>query len=233
MSYPTHAMILAAGRGERMRPLSDQLPKPLLAVAGKPLIVWQIERLAAAGIHNIVINHAHLGAQIVAALGDGSRFGVHIQYSAEAQALETAGGIAQALPLLGGATAAPFLVVSADIYCACDYRHLLERVTLHERSLACLWLVDNPAWHERGDFALRDGWVHQEGEPRLTYANIGLFRPGMFAGVAPAEKLPLRPLFDAYIPAGRIQGAYLQAPWDNLGTPEQLAALNAQLAGQA
>ncbi|MBP9712890.1 MAG: nucleotidyltransferase family protein [Sterolibacterium sp.] len=223
------AMILAAGRGERMRPLSDTTPKPLLAVAGKPLIVWQIERLAAAGIRELVINHAHLGAQIEAALGDGARWGVQIDYSPETEALETAGGIRQALPLLGDA---PFLVVSADIYCDCDYRALLDALAngaLADDALACLWMIANPPWHAQGDFALRGGRLHLEGEPRLTYANFGLFRPEMFAAVTPGAKLALRPLLDLAIPAGRIQGACLQALWENLGTPAQLAALDARL----
>lgn len=220
------AMILAAGRGERMRPLTDTCPKPLLPVGGKPLIVWQIERLAAAGIRELVINHAHLGTQIEAALGDGARFGVKIRYSPEAEALETAGGIALALPLLGNA---PFLVVSADIYCECDYRTLLDGMQLSHEAQAFLWMVDNRPWHPGGDFALRDGKLHLDGGQRLTYANFGVFRPEMFAGIAPGTKLPLRPLFDAAIPAGRIQAARLDAMWDNLGTPAQLAALDATL----
>lgn len=229
MTYPTHAMILAAGRGARMRPLTDSVPKPLLEVAGKPLIVWQIERLAAAGMTDLVINHAHLGAQIEAALGDGARFGVRIAYSPEAEALETAGGIRQALPLLGDQ---PFFVVSADIHCACDYRQLLGDLRLADDALACLWMVANPPWHPGGDFALREGRLHLDGEPRLTYANFGLFRPAMFAEIAPGTKLPLRPLLDAAIPDGRIQGARLDAVWDNLGTPDQLAELDARLRRQ-
>jgi MurNAc alpha-1-phosphate uridylyltransferase len=226
------AMILAAGRGERMRPLSDRTPKPLLPVGGKPLIVWQIERLAAADIREIVINHAHLGAQIEAALGDGAGFGVQIQYSSEADALETAGGIRQALPLLG---TSPFLVVSGDIYCDCDYRQLLAQTPLAEDALACLWMVTNPAWHPDGDFVLHAGRLRLAGagasEPRLTYANFGLFHPQMFAELALGQKLPLRPLLDVLIPAGRIQGARLgqDTLWENLGTPAQLAALDAQL----
>ncbi len=220
------AMILAAGRGERMRPLSDTTPKPLLPVGGKPLIVWQIERLAQAGIHDIVINHAHLGAQIESALGDGTTWGVRLTYSPEAEALETAGGIRLALPLLDDA---PFLVVSADIYCDCNYRQLLDAVRLADTSLACLWMIANPLWHPNGDFALRDGKLHLDGEPRMTYANFGLFRPQMFAEIRAGSKLPLRPLLDVAIPAGRIQGAPLDALWENLGTPAQLAELDARL----
>jgi len=220
------AMILAAGRGERMRPLSDTTPKPLLPVGGKPLIVWQIERLAQAGIQDIVINHAHLGAQIEHTLGDGSAWGVRITYSPEIEALETAGGIRQALHLLGDA---PFLVVSADIYCDCEYRQLLDELQLADDALACLWMIANPLWHPRGDFALRAGKLHLDGEPRLTYANFGLFRPQMFAEIPSGSKLPLRPLLDVAIPAGRIQGAPLDALWENLGTPAQLAELDARL----
>lgn len=220
------AMILAAGRGDRMRPLTDSVPKPLLPVGGKPLIVWQIERLAAAGVSELIINHAHLGAQIEAALGDGARHGVRIRYSPEREALETAGGIAQALPLLGDQ---PFLVVSADIYCECDYRALLDGMRLDADTLAYLWMVANPSWHPGGDFALRDGRLHLDGGPKLTYGNFGVFRPEMFADIVPGTKLPLRPLFDAAIPAGRVQAARLDAMWDNLGTPAQLAELDAAL----
>ncbi|MBV2234127.1 MAG: nucleotidyltransferase family protein [Sterolibacterium sp.] len=220
------AMLLAAGRGNRMRPLSDRLPKPLLPVAGKPLIVWQIERLAAAGITELVINHAHLGEYLLAALGDGRQWGVSIQWSAEQEALETAGGIRQALPLLGDA---PFLVVSSDIYCDCDYRQLLAQARLAPEADALMWMVANPAWHPDGDFALVDGYLQLAGEPRLTYANFGMFRPQMFARLAANQKLPLRPLLDQLIPQGRIQGARLDALWENLGTPEQLAALDRRL----
>ena len=220
-------MILAAGRGERMRPLSDVCPKPLLAVGGKPLIVWQIERLAEAGIRELVINHAHLGAQIEAALGDGRHHGVRIIYSPETEALETAGGVVNALPLLG---TEPFLVVSADIYCECDYRALLEcAAQLADGALAHLWLVDNRPWHPHGDFALSGGFLRSAGEPRLTYSNIGLYRPEFFAGVAPGSKMPLRPLLDRAIAAGKVQGARLDALWDNIGTPAQLTELDAAL----
>jgi MurNAc alpha-1-phosphate uridylyltransferase len=225
-------MILAAGRGERMRPLTDACPKPLLPAGGKPLIVWQIERLVAAGIHELVINHAHLGKQIEAALGDGRNFGARIVYSPEQEALETAGGIANALHLLG---AEPFLVVSADIYCECDYRQLIEAAPqLDATTQAFLWMVDNRPWHPGGDFALRDGLLHLDGEPRLTYSNLGIFLPEFFAGIAPGTRLPLRPLFDLAIPAGRIKGARLSGLWENIGNPAQLAALDKTLRhGQA
>ena len=221
------AMILAAGRGERMRPLTDHTPKPLLQVGGKPLIVWQIERLVRAGITELVINHAHLGAQIEAVLGDGSRFGASICYSPENQALETAGGVANALPLLGPA---PFLVVSADIYVECDYRLLASRITdLEDGTLAYLWMVDNPAWHARGDFALIGDKLQLEGETRLTYSNLGLFHPDFFAEVVPGTKFPMLPLFRKAIAAERIKAARFNGLWDNIGTPSQLNALDRAL----
>lgn len=224
------AMILAAGRGERMRPLTDQTPKPLLQVGGKPLIVWQIERLVRAGITELIINHAHLGTQIEAALGDGSQFGASICYSPENQALETAGGVANALPLLGPD---PFLVVSADIYVECDYSLLADRLTdLEDGALAYLWMVDNPAWHARGDFALVDDRLQLEGETRLTYSNLGLFRPEFFAGIAPGTKFPMLPLFQQAITAGRIKAARFNGLWDNIGTPSQLHALDSALHDQ-
>jgi len=221
------AMILAAGRGERMRPLTDTCPKPLLQVGGKPLIVWQVERLAAAGITDLVINHAHLGAQIEASLGDGRRYGARITYSREAEALESAGGVVKALHLLGPS---PFLIVSADIYVECDYRRLAESAALlQDGTVAVLWLVANPAWHARGDFALVDGFLQHDREPRLTYANIGIFHPNFFAGIEPGTKYPLLPLFNRAIAAGKVRGAVLGGLWDNLGTPLQLAALDEAL----
>lgn len=221
------AMILAAGRGVRMRPLTDVRPKPLLEVGGKPLIVWQIERLVAAGITELVINHAHLGQQIETTLGDGSRYGARISYSREAEALESAGGVVNALHLLGPA---PFLIVSADIYVDCDYRRLAESAALlKDGTLAFLWLVNNPTWHPRGDFALIDGFLRLDEEPRLTYSNIGIFHPEFFAGTEPGTKYPLLPLFNRAIAAGRIKGAVLGGMWDNIGTPQQLAALDEAL----
>jgi MurNAc alpha-1-phosphate uridylyltransferase len=221
------AMILAAGRGERMRPLTDTCPKPLLQVGGKPLIVWQVERLAAAGITDLVINHAHLGGQIEASLGNGRRYGARITYSREAEALESAGGVVKALHLLGPS---PFLIVSADIYVACDYRRLAESAALlQDGTLALLWLVANPVWHARGDFALVDGFLQLDREPRLTYANIGIFQPDFFAGIEPGTKYPLLPLFNRAIAAGKVRGAVLGGLWDNLGTPQQLAALDEAL----
>jgi len=221
------AMILAAGRGERMRPLTNLTPKPLLQVGGKPLIVWQIERLTRAGITELVINHAHLGEQIEAALGDGSQFGASISYSPENPALETAGGVANALPLLGHK---PFLVISADIYVECDYRLLADRVAdLQDGTLAYLWMVNSPDWHARGDFSLVNGKLHLEGEERLTYSNLGLFHPEFFAGIAPGTKFPMLPLFQQAIAAGKLKGARYSGLWDNIGTPSQLSALDDML----
>lgn len=221
------AMILAAGRGERMRPLTDACPKPLLKVGGKPLIVWQIERLVAAGITELVINHAHLGRQIEEALGDGARYGARIAYSPEGEALETAGGIVKALPLLGPA---PFLVVSADIYTPCDYRLLMQQAAaLEDGTLAYLWLVDNREWHPRGDFALIDGYLSVDAEPRLTYSNLGIYRPEFFSGIVTGTKLPMLPLLKRAISAGKVRGARYAGLWENIGTPAQLAALDAAL----
>lgn len=225
------AMILAAGRGERMRPLTDTCPKPLLQVGDKPLIVWQIERLVAGGISDLVINHAHLGAQIEASLGDGRRFGARITYSREAEALESAGGVINALHLLG---TAPFMIVSADIYVECDYRRLSEAANCaREGTLAYLWLVANPEWHARGDFALVDGLLQLDRKPQLTYSNIGIFHPDFFAGIEPGTKYPLLPLFNRAIAAGKVEGAVLGGMWDNVGTPVQLAALDATLKNRA
>lgn len=176
------AMILAAGRGERMRPLTDRLPKPLLPAGGQPLIVWHLRRLAAAGIRDIVINHAWLGHEIEQALGDGSDHGVRIRYSPEQTALETAGGIVQALPLLGDA---PFLVVNGDVWCDWqpDAAHALA-ADLKPDS-AWLLLVNNPQHHPDGDFVLEpDGRVHDGDGPRLTFSGIGVYHPGLFAGLA-------------------------------------------------
>ncbi len=220
-------MLLAAGRGERMRPLTDQTPKPLLQVGGKSLIVWHIEKLAQAGITEVVINHAHLGAQIETAVGNGNRFGVDIHYSPEQPALETAGGVAYALPLLG---TAPFLLISADIYVECDYRMLTCKATeLNDGTLAYLWMVENPSWHARGDFALIDDRLRLTGAPCLTYSNLGLFHPDFFSGVERGTKLPMLPLFRRAIAAGKIKGARYDGLWDNIGTPSQLSALDALL----
>lgn len=215
-------MILAAGRGERMRPLTDVTPKPLLPVAGKPLIVWHLERLARAGIREIVINHAHLGDQIEALLGDGEAWGVRIAYSAEPQgALETAGGIANALPLLGDQ---PFLVVNGDIYCDWEF----ERAAIGTE-LAHLVLVDNPPHHPAGDFSLDDGKVGDGKTARLTFSGIGLYRPELFDGITHGQPAKLAPLLREAIAAGRVSGEHHRGRWEDVGTPERLAILDAEL----
>jgi len=217
------AMILAAGRGERMRPLTDTVPKPLLPVAGKPLIQYHIDALAAGGVRDIVINLAWLGSKIRDALGDGSASGVRIHYSDESDAaLETGGGIVNALPLLGDR---PFIVVSGDVWSDYPLKQLPTR--LQPGDLAHFTMVANPEYHRRGDFGLRDGRVADDGE-RLTYANIGVFRPEFFAG-APAGKFPLAPLMRERIRAGRVSGEIYAGRWFNIGTPAQLAELDASL----
>lgn len=223
------AMILAAGRGERMRPLTDSIPKPLLPVGGKPLVVRHIERLAAAGFRDMVVNHAHLGELIERALGDGSRFGARIRYSAEREALETAGGIARALPLLGDG---PFLVVNGDVFCDFDFARAAARrpaLAGSDAPLAHLVLVENPPHHPRGDFALAGDRVGLDGE-RFTFSGIGLYRPELFAGVPRGAKAKLAPLLLDAIDAGRVTGELYRGRWVDVGTPERLRALDSQLA---
>ena len=220
------AMILAAGRGVRMRPLTDTTPKSLLAAGGKPLIVWQLEKLAAAGFTEAVINHAHLGEMIEAALGDGSRFGVSIRYSRELEALETAGGIALALPLLG---ADPFMVINADIYTDYDFS-VLARADL-QVGLAHLVLVDNPPQHPRGDFALEAGRVHESGKRLLTFSGIGVYAPRLFSGIPPNAKVPLAPILRKAMAAERVSGEHYRGRWHDIGTAERLQALDAELRG--
>lgn len=222
------AMILAAGRGERMRPLTDTVPKPLLTVGGRSLIARHVENLAAAGVRDIVINHAHLGAMIEASLGDGSAFGVAIHYSREGVALETAGGIALALPLLGSD---PFLVVNGDIYCEFDFAALTRQVAAMRLSgsVAHLVLVDNPPHHPRGDFAVVDGRLRNEGACRFTYSGIGLYCPRLFAGVTPGAKAALGPLLRQAVDADAVTGEHYPGRWEDVGTPERLAALDRSL----
>ena len=223
------AFILAAGRGERMRPLTDSVPKPLLTVGGKSLIAWHLERLAAAGIHDVVINHAHLGGQLEEAVGDGSRWGVRVAWSREGVALETAGGIAKALPQLGQS---PFVVVSGDIYTEFDFAGLTDAaraIALDPgRRAAHFVLVDNPPFHPRGDMGLADGRVRREG-PLLTYANIAVFHPALFAGIAPGAHLKLFPWAYRFVDEGRVTGERFAGAWENLGTPAQLEALDRRL----
>ena len=219
-------MILAAGRGERMRPLTDAMPKPLLPVGGKPLIVWHIERLAAAGFGELVINHAHLGGMIEAALGDGRRWGMQIAYSAEPPgALETAGGIKQALPLLGEQ---PFLVINGDIFC--DWDPAAARTCLQAGDLAHLVLVPNPAHHPEGDFTLRDGRCSaQTPQPSLTFSGIGIYQPQLFAGLVAGQPAKLLPLLLRGMAHNRISGERHDGRWLDIGTPQRLAALDAEL----
>ena len=218
-----HAMILAAGRGERMRPLTDRTPKPLLPVASKPLIVWHLERLARAGFCDIVINHAHLGDQIEALLGDGDAWGLRIRYSAEPEgALETAGGIANALPLLGNK---PFLVINGDIFCDWDF----TRTSAIDINMAHLVLIDNPPHHPTGDFTLDAGKVGADGTAKLTFSGIGIYRPELFAGIEHGQPAKLAPLLRTAIDAGQITGERHTGRWIDVGTPERLAALDAEL----
>lgn len=234
------AMILAAGRGERMRPLTDVTPKPLLPVGGKALIDWHLDNLARAGVREVVINHAWLGAQIAAHVGDGARYGLRVAYSPEGEALETLGGIVKALPLLG---AAPFLVVNADIWTDCEFAPLVQQGLRADRA-AHLVLVDNPPQHPRGDFAIVDGDLDNgarsgEGcEPgaavvRLTFSGIALYRPEFFAGCLPGNaapaKAPLAPLLRAAADARRISASHYRGRWFDIGTPERLAQLDTQL----
>jgi N-acetyl-alpha-D-muramate 1-phosphate uridylyltransferase len=220
------AMILAAGRGERMRPLTDHTPKPLLQAGGKPLIVWHLEKLATAGFREIVINHAHLGAQIEAALADGAKWGLTITYSPEPPgALETAGGIAQALPLLGDA---PFLVVNGDVFCDVDFPTFARHGC--PPGSARLLLVANPAHHGSGDFSLAgDRIVPADGKQTLTYAGIGVFSPAMFRKLTVGQPMKLRPLLDAAIAAGTLTGERYAGRWVDVGTPERLAELDQEL----
>ena len=218
------AFILAAGRGKRMRPLTDTTPKPLLLAGGKPLIVWHLERLAACGFRDVVINHSHLGQQIVDALRDGHQFGLSIRYSAEPPgALETAGGIAQALPLLGDE---PFLVVNGDVWCDVDFAHFRSCTA----AAAHLLLVANPAHHAGGDFSL-DGErvVYANDEQTLTYAGIGVFSPALFRNVPVGQPMKLRPLLDAAIAAGTLTGERFTGRWVDVGTPQRLTELDAEL----
>lgn len=218
------AMILAAGRGERMRPLTDTTPKPLLTVGGKSLIVRLIEQLAAAGFDELVINHAHLGAMIEAALGNGAAHGVRIRYSPEREALETAGGIANALPLLGDA---PFLAVNADVFSDFDFSAL--RTLALGNALAHLVLVDNPPQHQAGDFALEHDRVRNRGATMLTFSGIGVYSPALFAGIAAGDKAKLAPLLRAAIDDDRVSGEHFRGAWHDIGTPQRLAALDAAL----
>jgi len=232
-----HALIFAAGLGERMRPLTDRTPKPLLEAGGKPLIAWHLEKLAAAGVHYVVINTSHLAEQFSDALGDGSRWGLRIRYAYEGPTpLETGGGMYNALPLLGEE---PFIAVNGDVHSDVDYAALPPQ----PRGLAHLVMVGNPAHHPHGDFMLdAQGLLHAEGEPRLTFSGIGVYRRALLQdwrttiGDAPgAETTPprfkLAPLLRAAMAAGQVHGSHHRGSWTDVGTPARLADLDARLRG--
>ena len=218
------AMILAAGRGERMRPLTDHTPKPLLKVGGKPLIVWHLERLAKAGFKEVVINHAHLGEQIEQALGDGSQWSLNIQYSPEKIALETAGGIANALPLLG---AEPFLVVNGDTFTEIDFG--VSTHVLQANNHAHLVLVNNPPQHPNGDFAIEAGRLKNTGEKMLTFSGVGVYHPDLFASVTRGEPAKLASLLRQAIAENQATAEYYQGVWHDIGTPDRLNMLDEAL----
>jgi MurNAc alpha-1-phosphate uridylyltransferase len=213
------AMILAAGRGERMRPLTDSVPKPLLRIGGQTLIERHVYALARAGITELVINHAWLGEQIEKALGDGDAYGVSIRYSAETDnSLETGGGIMKALPLLG---AGPFIVVNADIWTDFPFASLPSSMD----SLAHLVMVENPAQHADGDFSLSEGRLSQSGPAMLTFSGIGVYQPEVFADCSPGA-FPLAPVLRKLMDAGQVSGERYTGRWFDIGTPERLDAVN-------
>jgi MurNAc alpha-1-phosphate uridylyltransferase len=214
------AMILAAGRGERLRPLTDSVPKPLVNAGGRPLITWHLERIAATGIREVVVNVSHLGRAIEAHLGDGARWNLSIAYSREAVPLETAGGIANALPLLGEA---PFLLVNGDVWCDYDLARLARRSI--DGKLAHLVLVPNPSFNREGDFSLREERVGDEAAPRYTYAGIALLSPALVSTVRPGEKAPLGPLLRDAAARGLVSGEPHAGLWSDVGTAERLAEL--------
>jgi MurNAc alpha-1-phosphate uridylyltransferase len=229
------AMIFAAGRGERMRPLTDNCPKPLLKVRGRPLIVWHILNLVRAGITEIAINHAHLGQMIEEALGDGKQFGASIAYSAEGSALETAGGIAKARHLLDDQ---PFVAIAGDIYCP-HFNFEQVKTALQDndmwgnphprdkRDVAWLYLVKNPAHNLKGDFVLNTFSVANEGEPRHTFSGIGVYRPEIFDAIQPGQSAQIAPILREYAARGQVGGELYRGDWTDVGTPERLAQLNA------
>ena len=238
------AMILAAGRGERMRPLTDHTPKPLLKVGGKPLIVWHLERLAKAGFKEIVINHAHLGEQIEQTLGNGSAWGVSIQYSPEKVALETAGGIANALDLLGEE---PFLVVNGDTFLELDFTTVGQHIksaalqannhaasSSIKNARAHLVLVNNPPQHPNGDFAIdfinqNHGMLKHTGEKMLTFSGVGVYHPDLFADIVKGQAAKLAPLLRKAIDNNSATAQYYQGVWHDIGTPGRLKQLDESL----
>lgn len=232
-----HALIFAAGLGERMRPLTDHTPKPLLHAGGKPLIEWHLEKLAAAGVHYVVINTSHLAEQFPDTLGDGSRWGLRIRYAYEGPTpLETGGGMLNALPLLGPE---PFIALSGDIWCDADLAALPDEPP----RLAHLLMVDNPAHHPHGDFALdAQGTLHETGEPKLTFSGIGVYRRELIESwhpligdtretLAKPPRFKLVSLLRAGMATGAISGSHHRGAWTDAGTPERLAQLEAELRG--
>jgi len=230
------AMILAAGRGVRMRPLTDNLPKPLLCAGNKTLIEYHIENLARAGFVDIVINHAYLGKMIETALGDGSRYGVNICYSPETIALETAGGIVRALPLLESRDGnelveQPFLIVNADIYCELNFSTLLPilRQIKMGTDTAHLVMVSNQEHHPDGDFFLDSGRLVQTGKEKLTFSGISIYKPSFFYGIKPGIVSKLAPKLCQAITEGKVSGEHYKGVWVDVGTPERLHKLDANL----
>ena len=215
-------MVLAAGRGERMRPITDTLPKPLVPVAGKPLIGYHLERLAKAGFREVVINLSWLGEKIRTALGDGRSYGLAITYSDEGpEPLETGGGIFNALPWLGPD---PFLVVNGDTWSDIDY----GRLSLDDSANGRIILVANPTQHPRGDFGIEGDLVVDREVDRFTYSGVGVYRPEFFVGCS-AGKFPMLPLLKRAIAARLLRGELHRGEWCDVGTPERLAALNAEV----
>jgi MurNAc alpha-1-phosphate uridylyltransferase len=225
------AMILAAGRGERMRPLTDSMPKAMIPAAGRPVIVHLIERMARAGFVDLVINVSHLAEAIERGLGDGARFGVRIVYSRERTALETAGGIAYALPLLGDA---PFVVANCDVYSDFDFARLRAAAERLSRGvlLAHLVLVDNPAHHPGGDFGLEDGRATTGAGERLTFSGMGAYAPAFFAGIARGSPCQLAALLRPAMSRGQVTAEHHRGQWVDVGTPARLADLERTLAGR-
>lgn len=218
------AMILAAGRGERLRPLTGRTPKPLVEAGGETLLGRHLARLASAGFKHAVINVSHLAEQIVARFGNGAQAGIRIDWSREAEPLETAGGIAQARTLLG---TEPFLLVNADIWCDFDFSNLMNFQL--EKRLSHLVLVPNPPWHPKGDFSLERGVIGNAPSPRYTYAGISVLSPRLVDGVAAGHKAQLAPLWRAAAGRGEVSGELYLGRWSDVGTPERLAELKAQL----
>lgn len=224
----TTAMILAAGRGTRMAPLTDHCPKPLLSLAGKPLIEHHLEKLALAGFRQVVINHSYLGHLLPERLGNGERWGLRIHYSAESSPLETAGGIIQALPYLG---AEPFALINGDVWTDMDYSELAT-ASFSPEQWGCLWLVDNPRHHERGDFVLQNNGLlalpSTNTESCLTFSGLSVLSPTLFSGLTEGKR-PLAPVLRLAISQQQLCGRYLSHHWVDVGTPERLAELDMYL----